>query len=174
LRIQAGCLVESQSQAALSLLEKYFALGEDFDLAQAYLDQARAYMALGRTDDAIQSLEKALERERQFPNVKTAAWSEFAMLVATLNLGSRFPRAIQVLSENRPQPLFPVEKFKWHTAHSLILAAQGNAKAAKEHAVEALKAAQATHSGFRHHPSVGLVGTEYEELRDKLVRLTGH
>jgi tetratricopeptide (TPR) repeat protein len=173
LRIQACYLAKNHPQAALALLDKYFSLGEDFDFAQAFLDQGTAYLALGRFDDALRSLENALNREREFPNVKTNAWSEFAMLVATMNIKAQFTKALQVLSENQGRLTFPVEKFTWHAASALILAAQGERKRAREHATRALEAARATHSGFRYHPTVGLVGSTYETLRDKLIELSG-
>jgi hypothetical protein len=108
-------------------------------------------------DDALRSLENALSREREFPNLKTDAWSEFAIFVATMNLKSQFSKALEVLSENLSILLFPVEKFKWHAASALILAAQGERKPASQHATKALETAQARHSGFRYHPTVGLV-----------------
>lgn len=173
LRIQAKYLAKTHPQAALALLDRYISLGEDFDFAQAFLDQATAYLALARFDDALRSLENALNRERQFPNLKTNAWSEFAMLVATMNIKSQFTKALQALSENQSRLMLPVEKFTWHAASALILAAQGERKRAGEHATRALEVAQPTHSGFRYHPTVGLVGRTYESLRDKLIELSG-
>src|SRR5690349_22700680 len=67
LRIQACTLARHDPKVALELLERYFALGDDFDHAQAYVDQANAYLALGDVDAAIRSYESALERERAFP-----------------------------------------------------------------------------------------------------------
>jgi hypothetical protein len=68
--------------------------------------------------------------------------------------------------------MFPVERFKWHAANALIKAALGDSKAAKNHAIDALAAAEASHSGFRYHPNVGLVEKKYKTLQNKLLALS--
>src|SRR5215469_702284 len=86
LRIQAYYLQNANPKAALALLDRYFALGINFDMASAFLHQAEAYLTLGDQEEALRSLEKALQREREFPSVKTQAWSRFALLVAERKL----------------------------------------------------------------------------------------
>lgn len=171
--IQSGHLAKAHPEAALELLKRYFALGEDFHMASAFLNEAAAYLTLGRIDEAIRSYRKALEREREFPNLKTAAWSEYALLIATESREPDYDEVLQLLEERKSELMFPVERFKWHAANALIRAAQGHRQEAKEHAIKALDAARTDDSGFRYHPKVGLVGSTYEDLRNKLVQLSG-
>ena len=172
LRIQAGYLVNTDPRAALALLDRYFALGNNFESAQAFLDQAEAHLTLGAQEQPLRSLENALQREREFPNFKTNAWSRFALLVAERRLEHLYDKALQALEENRLQShSFPVEFFRWHAAFALIADAQGLRDHAAKSAAKALEAADLTDSGFRYHPGVGLVGARYDELKHKLRRL---
>ena len=64
--------------------------------------------------------------------------------------------------------MFPVDHFRWHAAHSLIFSAQRQRSLAAEHARRALDFAALEHSAFRYHATVGLVGTQYEDIREQL------
>ena len=126
LRIQAGYLVNTDPRAALALLDRYFALGDHLENAQAFLDQAEAHLTLEALEEALRSLENALQREREFPNVKTNAWRRYAILVAEKKLDHLYDSALQVLRENPQSSLwFPVDGFLWNAAFALIADALG-------------------------------------------------
>ena len=153
----------------MSLLEKYFALGEDFDLAQAYLNQAEAHLALGDKQRAIACFHQALKRENEFPNLKTNAWEEYVLLVAVDREKPFYDHALSVLREYKPGVAsFPVNAFSWFAAFALICDAVGEKEKAKEAACKALHWSEVQHSGFRYHSKVGLVGREHEALKEKL------
>lgn len=172
LRIQASTLASSHPKVALRLLEQYFKLKDDFDHAQAHVDQATAYIALNRLDEAIESYESAIERERDFPRLQTQAVLDLPFLIATRRIERLYDRCLELLSESRGQLMFPVDHFRWHAANALILSARRRTSTAREHALQALGAAAKDKSGFRNHPSVGLVGNRYQELRNELERLS--
>lgn len=94
------------------------------------------------------------------------------MLVATRALRGHYHEALEVLAELQPSDVvFPVSKFRAHAASALILADSGDSAAAKEHASQAIAAAEANHSGLRNHSRLGLVGSHYDSLRKRLAKL---
>jgi tetratricopeptide (TPR) repeat protein len=168
LRIQACTLATSHPQVALDLLERYFALPDQFDQAQAYVDRAQALLALSRADDAIESYEAALAREVAFPKLQTQAYLDLPFLIATRGIKSRYEQAVNLLELHENRLMFPVDHFRWHTARCLIAADVGAIGVAKPHAAQALNAAGAEHSGFRYHREVGLVTERYEQVVQRL------
>jgi tetratricopeptide (TPR) repeat protein len=171
LRLQAGKLASSHPEVALELLERYFALPDDLFDAEAYVVRATALRALGKPQEAAAAYEDALAQEAEFPTVVTQAYLELPLLVATAPLPQQYDRALAVLHQHQDRITFPVELFLWTASRALILAAQGQHAAAQASARQALEAARSETSGFRHHPTVGLVGDEHKPLLKKLMPL---
>jgi tetratricopeptide (TPR) repeat protein len=171
LRIQACSLASSEPQVALQLLDRYFGLGDDFDHAQAYVDQATAYRSLGQLDNAVKSYEQALRHEAAFPSLQTQAYLELPFLIATTPIPGRFDRAISLLDRFPDRLMFPVDVFRWNAAYALIQAARSQGKAASAYAQAALQAAAKEKSGFRYHQNLGLVGGGYPDLVEELGRI---
>ncbi len=170
LRIQAGTLSTIEPEVSLRLLEQYFALGEHFDLAQGYVDRARAYLTLGSLNSALESFEAALERERVYPKLKTHAYLDFPFNVAMLGVKEWYDKASGVLAEFQHRLMCPVDRFCWNAAKALIASDKGLLSDAAAHAHEALQYSNVDFSGFPRHPRVGLVTEKYEgtirRLRD--------
>jgi tetratricopeptide (TPR) repeat protein len=171
LRIQACILAPSHPEVALRLLDDYFKLKDDFDHAQAYVDRAKAYLALGETDEAIEAYEAALKREEEFPTLQTQAYLDLPFLVVTMRIERRYQQCLDLLLKYQSRPIFPVDRFRWHASVALLLKTKGDLAGAVENAAKALIEARKEHSGFRYHPSIGLVGEKYDELQTELARL---
>jgi tetratricopeptide (TPR) repeat protein len=171
LRIQASILATRDPNVALRLLDDYFAMGESFDAAQAYVDQATAYVSLNELQSAIVAFESALSRETENPTVKTQAGIELSLLIAKERITERYSQAITLLQENKHLLLFPLDRFRWNCALAFIRSEQGNRVEAREAALRALAAASETHSGFQYHSAVGLVAEIEQPIRERLSEL---
>ena len=161
LRIQATHLVEARPplyDAALGLLSRL--VDEYLDrtqLAQAHLQRAECLIALGREHEAIGAFRAALEAEREFPNSRTVAYLRFAYFIATTGRTDCFDEVLGVLKEFGSGEVFPYERFLHNAALALIADGWGEGVAAREPARRALQAAEQSRSGFRYHPTFGLV-----------------
>ncbi len=148
LLVQAGHLEQSRPEVALTLLERYFQLGKGFDLAQAFVVQARAYLSLGNVAKALKSYESALEREHEYPTLRTCAGLELSMLVANHQIADQYAAALALLVQYKARIAFPVEEFQYYAARALISKEQGDSRRARKYALGALRAAEREHSGF--------------------------
>ena len=168
LRIQAGMLAPRYPEVALKLLDRYFQLPDDFDHAAAHVGRATAFLTMDRVNDAIASYEAALAREATFPKLQTQAYLDLPYLIATRTIREQYNRALQLLQAYQTRLMFPVDRFRWHAARALIAADLKESEIARRHAKQAIEAAGHDHSGFRYHPSVGLVTAEYDTVVRKL------
>lgn len=172
LRIQACTLAGSHPKVALELLDRYFQLPDDFDHAQAHVDRATALLALDRVEDGIAAYEAALAREAVFPNLLTQACLDLPYTVAAHGIREQYPRALELLHQHESRLMFPVDRFRWHAARALIAADFREDEVSRAHAQRALEAVASEHSGFQHHPCVGLVTVQFDGVIEKLKALS--
>ncbi|MBW8370693.1 MAG: hypothetical protein K0M66_06950 [Thiobacillus sp.] len=161
--IQALTIVKSAPNVALRLVDLYFESKKDnFENVRALSAKADAHLVLGQTELAIEAMKNILAIERERPNHKTTKYVDYPFLVATKRIVSEYGDALSILEERKSDLMFPLDKFKWHAAKSLIHHALREMDNSKMHAALALEAAQAKMSGFRYHQDLGLVGEEHK------------
>lgn len=164
LHIQAGFLAATHPDVALRLVDEFMALlatGKD-DLGHIFLvhvhnTRAEAFATLGQLDAAFSAYEDAIDREREFPNVRSWAYIEYSKLVACETRLDLAPKALAILEERRDWAAFPRNRYDAFGSEALLLYSLGRKREARESALLALEAAAAEHSGFRKHPKLGLV-----------------
>jgi len=161
--IQALTISKTFPAVALRLADLYFETKKDnFEDVRALNAKADAYLALGQTELGVEAMKGILAIERARPNHKTTRYVDYPFLVATKHISSEYRDALAVLDERKSDLMFPLDKFKWHAAKSLIHHALHEPDDSRRHAVLALEAAQAKMSGFRYHQDLGLVGGEHK------------
>ena len=173
IKIQASYLSESHPNVALSLIEEYFQTGDDFFIPDAHCIQAVAYCALGRTEDAVKTLKKALDWEASHPGLTTTARIDFPKLVAQERLVAEYDYALEILT-SRFTPTdhrFPNMRYTWNGCCALIAFEKGEIGDAQEFAERALRAAAETESPFRYHRSVGVVKDAAAEFGRRIKRI---
>jgi tetratricopeptide (TPR) repeat protein len=175
LRIQACHLAEAGRHAeAIELLDRLFAeFPETFELAQSHAQKADALAALGQIAAAIEEYRAALQTERDFPQVRTNAWLHFGWLVVERELTDLYEEAARTLQEFRDVGgiMFAKTAYAYCAVQALLLAAGGDKARAREFARRALAEADKVHSGFRYHPTLGLVGSERHTFEERLKAL---
>ena len=166
IRIQAETL-EGQGlvdQATL-LLERILAEYPDtFDRAQVFHQLASCREKRGQVNDAILHLRSALEVESQRPSYQTRAWLSFGRIVVEYGRQDLYPEFMAFAETKASRPggieslvVFPVDRYILSSVLAIIARDAGDDGRARDHARDALVAASLTHSGFRYHPTIGLV-----------------
>ena len=178
LRIQAGHLHQTRQaplvRVSLELLELIFArYPETSQMAQSRLQQAHAFAFLGDDEGAIEAFRRALDAEKHFPNLQTQAWLDFGWFAVERDRQDLDEEVLCVLSERQSTHslAFPVEAFRFHGTRALMLASQGRVEEAVADAGLAMDAAAKTSSGFRFHPTLGLVSEPDSQIECDIAAL---
>lgn len=172
LRIQASYLTKTHPKVALDLIDRYFGLGEHFDMASAYLGKAEALIALNDIDGALVAYEAAIQRERQYPKLITQAYLDFPCFVLANEIEHMYARALYVLENEQRLLMFPDDRYRAHGARALLLHHFKRTDEAQASAAIALAAAKEVQSGFHYHQKVGTVRDAEDEFYTKLAALS--
>jgi hypothetical protein len=177
LRIQAVHLAEAGLHAAaLGLLDILFRDFPDrLELASAHLQKAEYLVVLGQPIAAIAEFRLSLQAEREFPNVRTSCWLQFPWFIVRQELAEHYDEAWSVLDEFQSAHRWtvPLDRYRYAAVRALIAASRQNEAAARDFATVALQLEAASFSGFRYHPTVGLVGKVDPEIHSRLAVLAG-
>ena len=95
---------------------------------------------------------------------------DFGWLAITTPLPELYDEALAVLCEFH-RDMFPIDRYRANTIQAIILEFKGKREQAKSYACLALDAAEAKHSGFRYHSSLGLVRSPNQKVHQKLQSL---
>ncbi|HWA97818.1 MAG TPA: hypothetical protein VG713_04975 [Pirellulales bacterium] len=163
LRIQAVELLDDPSPenvgGAIELLKTLLSTYPDqMQLAATYQSLGDCAALNGETSAALDYYREAFAQQRAFLNVLTNVHLSFALLVAEQQLRASYDEALAALDEFRHSLTFPLDDFREFVARAMIHAAEGSPKLAHDYACRALDEAAKSNSGFRNHPTLGLVG----------------
>jgi len=174
-RIQASYLAGAgHTQASLELLDEFLRdYPDSSELASARLQRADCFLRMRDVEAALSEFRAALQAERQWPNYQTTCWLDFPWHIVCHRMTTLYDEASAVLDEFLPirKLLFPVEEYKYSAIRAILNYRGGNVRSARQFASTAMKSAEATHSGFRYHPNIGLVNKSDREIRSDLVKI---
>jgi hypothetical protein len=170
--IQAITLAGAQPEAALRLVDIYFKTKTSNRNDVRALDaRAQANRALGRIPQSVSTMKEILEVERERPGFKTNTFTDFPYFVAVSRLSSEYDAALKTLIDREADLAFPISRFKWHAAMSIIHAERGNLTLAKVHANLAINASSVVELGLQYHPELGLVDDRFGDVVAELRRI---
>lgn len=172
LRIQALHLAEAgQDGGAIELLDRLLLeYPNGLEIAQAHAQKADLLAKSGQTVEAVNEYRNALQAERDFPNVKTSAWLDFGWLVVTNRVLHLYDEVDRVLKEFREEGglQLPIVEYRYAAIQALLADARVDGERARQFAKQALEQAAKSHSGLRYHPTLALVGPEWNTLNVQL------
>ena len=177
LRIQAIELLEGKKPANLHAAQTLLGMlvseyPSPVEMASTYHTLGNCCDLLGEYDAAASWYRKSLDEQRSFPNVIDKAHLSFALMVAERQRHAEYDEALAALDEWRISAPLPVAVFQACAARAIIHRNRGQNDLAIHWAKLALDAADCTHSGFRYHPELGLVGDaqkhQIEQMRQIL------
>lgn len=170
LRIQGSTLIGSHPDAAIELLRRCIAEGDEAFIAAAWLDIAHARYGTGDIDGTLEALGEAIAQQQREPRFRTSAPIDFAFLAALHDKAELYAEALRVL-DTKGEAYFADAVFEAEAACALIFDAQEDNERAKDAARRALAAASIDESWLPGFPQVGLVPEGDTPLHARLRRI---
>ena len=154
LRIQAQTLLETGNPvligSALDLVQKACSeYPHALDSALAFETAGRCCEALGRADEAIRFYRQALQREREFPGIRTNAAFRLAKVAIENERRDLYSEAVDAAAAHG-EPIFPWNAYFLYGARAVIARDRGDHAEAKSLATTALQASAVGDTGLSH------------------------
>lgn len=175
LKIQAIELIETGEPKLLnvaeSLLNKYLSeFSEDnFNRSSSLENLGNIYLFRNDYLKAIEYYKKAIEFEKEYPNVLTQSYLKFSEIIIKNELKENYNYVEEILLSRLDRLSFNIEKYKVFSILSIINKNKGNIELAREYAKIAEENANLDNSGFTYHKNIGIV-TERDSVLDSKMK----
>ncbi|MBL9154706.1 MAG: hypothetical protein JNK37_19660 [Verrucomicrobiales bacterium] len=160
--------------AALELTDRILSeWSDDSRIHHTYALRAGCCEELGDLNGAIEDYLRCFALMRRLPKgFDITAPLDFGWLCLRRQLTEHYPLAIELAQES--SFIFPMHRFMRAAIISVLTHRSGGDSAVtRDQAMNALKAAGETESGFRRHPQMGLVGDADPEIISELFAIAG-
>lgn len=176
MRIQAHTLLRTGKpklvRSALELVQSALSDYPDVsDVGLAYETAGRCCEFLGKNAEAIEYYLLAIDREREYPGIRTNAAFSLAKLAVENKRWDICSEAL-VAAESHGTPVFPWHAYLLYGARALKASHDGDSATGRQLAREALAAAEIENTGLSHgRGHLGTVGDTNTEFHRMLVNL---
>ena len=165
LSLQGLHLIPAHSHVARDLLKRAVALDDQFETPRAMANLAKAHLALGDVDAALETYEAALERQLEQPNFIALQPVDYIFLVGVFARSDRLPAAEPIADALPDEGIFGPDP-QVFAAKALVFAMTGRDDDARRNASRALPL-------MADMPDVAALGIDIADIRRRLRKLAG-
>lgn len=165
LSLQGLHLIPAHPQVARDLLERAVALDDRFETPRAMANLAKAHLALGDIDAALETYETAMERQMEQPNFIAVQPVDYIFLVGVFGRADRLPAAEPIADALPDEGIFGPDP-QIFAAKALVFALAGRDDEARRNAALALPL-------MADMPDVAALGIDIADIRRRLRKLSG-
>ncbi len=148
-------LLDAAEQLLNRLLEEY--PDDNFNRSSSLHTLGDIYRRRNKLDVALEYYWKAVEFEKQYPNVQTQADIDFSDLVVKLEKVESYSKVEMLMNDRVKKSLFPIEKYRGYSILSIINKRLGKDDLSDHFRELAEQNASSKTSGLRYHQNLGTV-----------------